>query len=49
VTQFNFCRNHSALKIKATDTKPAQERTPAIAAVLTDYKWTIEELLSAQI
>jgi hypothetical protein len=35
---FNFCRVHSAIG-----------RTPAQAANLTDHKWTIEELLSAQI
>jgi hypothetical protein len=36
---FNFCRVHKSLDGK----------TPAMAARLTDHKWTIEELLSAQI
>jgi IS1 family transposase/transposase-like protein len=38
VAYFNFCRVHSAHKL-----------TPAQAAGITDHKWTIEELLSAQI
>lgn len=46
---FNFCRIHSALKIKATDATDAQERTPAIAAGLTDHIWTVTELLACTI
>jgi IS1 family transposase len=46
ITHFNFCRVHSALKIDATDTQPAQQRTPAMAAGLTDHVWTVAELLS---
>ena len=37
---FNFCRTHSAHKVKG---EPA--KTPAQAAGLTDHVWTIEELL----
>jgi len=36
----------SALKIKATDTAKAIERTLAMAAGLTDHIWTVEELLA---
>lgn len=39
VAVFNFCRVHKSLNGK----------TPAMAARLTNHKWTIEELLSAQI
>jgi IS1 family transposase len=49
VAYFNFCRNHTALKIKATETTKAQERTPATAAGLTDHTWTIAELLQSAI
>lgn len=47
IAHFNFCRVHSAVKIKATETTPARERTPAMAAGLTDHVWTAEELISA--
>jgi IS1 family transposase len=39
VAYFNFCRVHKSLNGK----------TPAMAARLTDHKWTVEELLSATI
>ena len=39
VAVFNFCRAHKSLEGK----------TPAMAARLTDHKWTVEELLSTQI
>ena len=39
VAYFNFCRVHKSLNGK----------TPAMAARLTDHKWTVEELLSVQI
>jgi hypothetical protein len=47
VAFFNFCRPHKALKIKATEEADSIERTPAMAASLTDHIWTVEELLSA--
>ncbi len=46
IAHFNFCRVHSALKIKATDTAKAIERTPAMACGLATHPWTIEELLN---
>jgi hypothetical protein len=39
VAEFNVCRVH----------KSPNGKTPAMAAHLTDHKWTVEELLSAQI
>lgn len=39
VAVFNFCRVHKSLNGK----------TPAMAARLTDHKWTVEELLSTQV
>jgi transposase-like protein len=47
VAYFNFCRVHATLKIKATETEKAIERTPAQAAGLTNHVWTVEELLAA--
>lgn len=47
VAYFNFCRPHAALKIKATETEKAIERTPAQAAGLADHCWSIEELIAA--
>ncbi|HEY3853616.1 MAG TPA: hypothetical protein VGO67_04395 [Verrucomicrobiae bacterium] len=49
VAYFNFCRTHSAVKIKATETEPAKERTPAMAQGLTDHVWTAEELLNLRV
>jgi len=47
---FNFVRPHSALKIKLTQAGPYgrqwEQRTPAMAAGLTDHIWSLEELLS---
>jgi len=42
----NFCRPHSALYQKATETTPAKQITPAMAIGLTDHVWTVQELLS---
>jgi hypothetical protein len=47
---YNFIRSHSALKVKlrqpAAHERRWQQRTPAIAAGLTDHLWSLEELLS---
>jgi IS1 family transposase len=48
VAYFNFCRPHSSLKIKATADAKAVERTPAMAAGITDRVWTVEELLAVR-
>jgi hypothetical protein len=49
IFHFNFCRNHSALKIKAMETTKAQEQTPAMAAKIENHQWTIEEMLESAI
>jgi hypothetical protein len=47
---YNFVRPHSALKVKlcqpAAHGRLWQQRTPAMAAGLTDHIWSLEELLS---
>jgi hypothetical protein len=45
IAHFNFCRPHSSLKIKATETTPAKEQTPAMAQGITNHVWTVEHLL----
>src|SRR5262249_3473836 len=44
----NFCWGHDSLRIAATPTEGSKwrERTPAMAAGLTDHRWTMRELLS---
>ncbi len=46
IAHFNFCRTHSSLRIEATDTQPAQDRTPAMAEGITERVWTVAELFS---
>ena len=50
---FNFVRPHQALKVTllqpAATGRKCQQRTPAMAAGLTDHIWTLEELLSYRI
>ena len=50
-TVFNFVRPHQALRV--TFPPPIHgrkwQRTPAMAAGLTDHIWTLEELLSYRI
>lgn len=48
---YNFCWNHDSLRLAApagADHKWS-ERTPAMAAGLTDHRWTMRELLHCQI
>lgn len=45
IAYFNFCRPHSALYQKATETTPAQQQTPAMAQGITNRIWTVHELL----
>ena len=48
---YNFCRLHESLRVAA----PAgacwkwQERTPAMAAGLTNHRWTMPELMRYQV
>jgi transposase-like protein len=45
---YNFCWSHDSLRVEAgTDQRRRwQERTPAMAAGLTDHRWTMREWLS---
>jgi hypothetical protein len=44
---YNFCWYHDSLRLAAPENVPRkwQERTPAMAAGLTDHRWTLRELL----
>jgi transposase-like protein len=43
---YNFCRWHDSLRIDAPSSgRRWHERTPAMAAQLTDHRWTMAELL----
>jgi transposase-like protein len=48
---YNFCWLHASLRLQAPAGAPWrwQERTPAMAAGLTNYRWTMQELLAYQI
>jgi hypothetical protein len=49
---FNFVRPHQALRIavpQPTLGRKWQQRTPAMAAELTDHIWSLEELLSYRV
>ncbi len=48
---YNFCWYHRSLRLRAPTAAQQkwQERTPAIAAGLTDHCWTMQELLSYQV
>ncbi len=42
---YNFCWAHESLRLRAIGGRKWQERTPAMAAGLTDHAWTLEEVL----
>jgi len=45
-TVYNFCREHASLRAEQPDGyRRWQERTPAMAAGLTDHRWSVAELL----
>jgi len=44
-TAYNFCWTHQSLRLRAIGGRKWQERTPAMAAGLTDHVWTMAELL----
>jgi transposase-like protein len=48
---YNFCWNHDSLRLAAPPGERLKwlERTPAMAAGLTDHRWTMHELLSSPI
>ena len=49
-TMYNFCWAHDSLRLPATGTgRKWAERTPAMAAGLTDHCWTLHDLLTYQV
>lgn len=48
---YNFCWEHESLRLRgaAGSRRKGLERTPAMAAGLTDHRWTMAELLQYQI
>src|SRR5262245_14998941 len=48
---YNFCWYHASLRERAPEGAPLKwdERTPAMAAGLTDHEWTMRELLTYQV
>jgi transposase-like protein len=48
---YNFCWEHDSLRVKTGEAggRTWQGRTPAMAAGLTDHRWTMQELLSHQV
>ena len=44
-TAYNFCWVHRSLRVRAGLAGAWQERTPALAAGLTDHVWTMQEML----
>jgi len=44
-TAYNVCWPHESLRLPALGGRTWQERTPAMAAGLTDHIWTLEEML----
>ena len=51
-TVYNFCTYHTSLRVAIYlpgNRRRWARRTPAIAASMTDHRWTVEELLSYQV
>ena len=51
-TVYNFCAYHTSLRVAIhlpSNRRRWARRTPAIAAGITDHRWTVEELLSFQV
>jgi hypothetical protein len=48
---YNFCWSHESLRLATPEgaSPKWQERTPAMAAGLTDHRWTMVELLGYQV
>lgn len=48
---YNFCTLHESLRLNAPSEADQkwQERTPAMAAGLTDHRWTMEQLLTYRV
>ena len=49
-TTYNFCTAHESLRVRCKLTSRRwQERTPAMAAGITDQRWSVKELLSYRV
>ena len=51
-TVYNFCTYHHSLRVSFALSLRSQrwlQRTPAIAAGLTDHRWTIDELFTFKV
>jgi len=48
-TAYNFCWVHRSLRVRVAVEGLWQERTPAMAAGLTDHVWTVQEVLRYQV
>ena len=49
-TVYNFCTSHESLRLAApTAGRPYIQRTPAMAAGITDHCWTVQELLALHV
>jgi transposase-like protein len=46
---YNFCWVHRSLQVRVAGEGRWQERTPAMAAGLTDHVWTVQEMLRYQV
>jgi transposase-like protein/IS1 family transposase len=46
---YNFCTAHESLRVAATVSQPAVDRTPAMAARITTHCWSVCELLSSHV
>ena len=44
-TAYNVCWPHASLRVRACGERKWHERTPAMAAGLTDHVWTMDEML----
>ena len=45
-TVYNFCREHASRRVEQPDQRRRhRQRTPAMAAALTDHRWSVAELL----
>lgn len=49
-TLYNFCTAHESLRVRRAMSRARwQERTPAMAAGITDHRWSVKELLSYRV
>ncbi len=48
-TSYNLCTPHHSLRVEKGNGHKCLDRTPAMAAGLTDHVWELEELLRYQV